>query len=81
MVADTNGLIQASLDGKLDTRADASKHQGDYAKIVDGVNKMLDAVILPVNEAAAVLEKLADSDLTARVTGDYKGDHAKIKKA
>jgi len=79
LVADTNGLIQASLDGKLDTRADASKHHGDYAKIIAGINEMLDAVILPVNEAAAVLEKLADSDLTARVTGDYKGDLAKIK--
>jgi len=79
LVADANMLSKAAVEGKLATRADASKHQGDFAAIVKGVNETLDAVIKPVNEAAAVLERLAANDLTMRVTGDYKGDHAKIK--
>ena len=31
-------LSRAAVEGKLATRADASKHQGDFRKIVQGVN-------------------------------------------
>ena len=79
LVADANMLSVAAVEGRLATRADASKHGGDFGKIVQGVNDCLDAVIGPVNEAAAALEKVAMRDLTARMMGDYKGDLAKIK--
>lgn len=81
LVTDANMLAQAGVDGRLQTRADASKHNGDFKRIVDGVNKTLDAVVGPINEAQSVLEKVAGRDLTARVAGDYKGDLAKIKTA
>jgi methyl-accepting chemotaxis protein len=38
-------------------------------------------VVAPVTEATAVLERVAGRDLTARVEGDYRGDHARIKAA
>jgi methyl-accepting chemotaxis protein len=79
LVADAGMLVQAAVEGRLQTRADASKHQGDFRKIVSGVNDTLDAVIGPVNEAAQVLEKVAARDLTARMLGNYAGDLAKIK--
>lgn len=79
LIDDAIMLSNAAVAGALSTRADASKHHGDFAKIVKGVNDTLDAVLDPINEAAAVLEKVAARDLTARVTGDYKGDHANIK--
>lgn len=81
LVADANMLAQAAVEGKLDTRADASKHLGDFRRVVDGVNNTLDAVINPINEASSVLERVAARDLSARMTGDYKGDLAKIKNA
>ena len=79
LVSDAGMLAQAAVEGRLETRADASKHQGDFRKIVAGVNETLDSVIDPVNEAAAVLERLASNDLTARMDGNYAGDLAKIK--
>lgn len=45
LVADTNALTQAATEGKLATRADASPYQGDFRKIVQGVNDTLDAVV------------------------------------
>jgi methyl-accepting chemotaxis protein len=81
LVADAVLLATAALEGRLDTRADATKHQGDYRKIVEGVNHTLDAVITPIKEAAGVLQTLADYDLRARMVGEYKGDNAKIKDA
>jgi methyl-accepting chemotaxis protein len=81
LVKDANTLAQAGVDGRLQTRADASKHNGDFRRIVEGVNMTLDAVIIPINEAQAVMEKVAARDMTARVKGDYKGDLDKIKQA
>ena len=48
LVADSNMLAQAAVEGKLSSRADAEKHQGDYRRIIEGVNSTLDAVIEPV---------------------------------
>ncbi len=81
LVSDSNTLVEAALDDKLATRADISKHEGDFQKIVDGVNKTLDAVIKPVEEASDCLEQMAKGNLDVAVKGDYKGDHAKIKDA
>ena len=81
LVEDAGMLEKAAADGRLATRADGSKHQGDYRKIVDGVNKTLDLVITPVNETVVVLKRLADGDLTLRMTGDYKGDFDILKTA
>ena len=49
LIADADALVKAAVGGKLATRADASKHQGDFRKIVQGVNDTLDAVIGPLN--------------------------------
>ncbi|WP_460593426.1 MCP four helix bundle domain-containing protein, partial [Giesbergeria sinuosa] len=48
MITDANLLVNAAVQGKLATRADANKHQGDFRKIVQGVNDTLDAVIGPL---------------------------------
>ncbi|EFG88716.1 HAMP domain-containing methyl-accepting chemotaxis protein [Clostridium carboxidivorans] len=81
LVSDTNMLVDAAVEGKLDVRADADKHSGDYKKIVEGVNKTLDEVIRPVKESAEVLNEMSNGNLKVRVKGDYKGEHAKIKNA
>ena len=52
LVGDTALLSSAAIAGKLATRADASKHRGDFQKIVAGVNETLDAVIGPLNVTA-----------------------------
>ena len=82
MIADATMLSQAAVEGKLSTRADASKHQGDYRKVVEGVNQTLDAVIGPLNvaakyvddisgglvEASEILQAMALNDYTHRVS-------------
>jgi methyl-accepting chemotaxis protein len=79
LVTDTKRLADAAVEGKLSTRADATRHQGDFRRIVDGINATLDAIVAPINEAAAVLERLANFDLRARMQGESAGDFAKIK--
>jgi methyl-accepting chemotaxis protein len=79
LVVDTNALLEAVIEGNLRTRADVSKHRGDFRKVILGINQTLDAISRPVNDASQALSLLADNDLTARVTGEYRGDHATIK--
>jgi methyl-accepting chemotaxis protein len=74
MYNDATYLSDAAIAGKLKTRADVKKHKGDFAKIVNGVNETLDAVINPITEAMQVMKQLANKNLTARVTGNYNGD-------
>jgi methyl-accepting chemotaxis protein len=81
MVSDTAKLVETAVAGQLSNRADAAAHQGDFRKVVDGINKTLDAVIAPVTEAIDVLERLSQRDLRARVSSNFQGDHARIKDA
>jgi methyl-accepting chemotaxis protein len=81
LVEDVGTLSRAAVAGELATRADASRHQGEFGRIVKGFNQTLDSVIAPVNEARKVLDLMAQRDLTARVQGDYRGDHARTKEA
>ena len=79
LIGDANMLAQAAIEGKLSTRADASKHQGDYRKIVEGVNATLDAVIGPLNVAAEYVDRISKGDMPAEITEKYAGDFNAIK--
>jgi methyl-accepting chemotaxis protein len=81
LVAETGRLLQGAKVGELSRRGDAGRFHGAFREMVQGFNDTLDATIAPIDEAAAVLERLAVGDLTARVEGDYPGEHARIKEA
>ena len=72
-------LVDAAVDGKIDTRADESKFKANYLKIVSGVNKLIDNLVNPIKEAMKVVEQAANKDLTSFVEGDYKGQLAEFK--
>ena len=79
LVTDAGVLVKAAVDGKLATRADATKHQGDYKKIVEGVNQTLDAVIGPLNVAAEYVDRISKGDIPPRITDNYNGDFNELK--
>ncbi len=81
LVKEIESLTNSAMEGKLRVRGNAEAFRGAYQDIVQGINRTLDEVMGPINEAAGVMEKLAAKDITPRVTGDYKGDHAKIKQS
>jgi methyl-accepting chemotaxis protein len=79
LIVDTDALAKAAVEGKLATRADVSKHQGDYRKIVAGVNHTLDAVIGPLNVAADYVDKISRGEMPAKISDRYSGDFNAIK--
>ncbi|MCB9558522.1 MAG: HAMP domain-containing protein [Deltaproteobacteria bacterium] len=81
LTAEVGEVAEAAAAGDMSRRGHSDRFNGGYAELVRGFNGALDAAIRPIEEAAGVLEKLASRDLRARVTGDYNGDHAKIKES
>ncbi len=79
MTADANLLSQAAVEGRLATRADATRHQGDFRKIVQGVNDTLDAVIGPLNVAANYVDQMARGEVPPQITATYRGDFEAFK--
>jgi methyl-accepting chemotaxis protein len=79
MADDAGTLAKAAVEGRLTTRAEASRHQGEFRRIVQGVNDTLDAIILPLNEAISVLVGLEQGDLSNVVKGDYQGELKRFK--
>jgi methyl-accepting chemotaxis protein len=81
MHGETEHLISSVSQGKLKTRGNDWDYEGIWKELITGMNATLDAVIAPITEAGAVLDRLAHYDLKARMSGKYRGEHAAIRKA
>ena len=79
LVTETQTMTQIAVEGDLTNRGDASKFQGEYAKVVEGFNQTLDVVIEPINAASATLRELSQGNLHTAMSGDFKGQHGQIK--
>jgi methyl-accepting chemotaxis protein len=81
LVDQTGVIIVGCRDGKLEVRADITKSEGVYRKLLRGFNDALDAMAKPVQESYSVLNREAAFDLTTMVEGDYKGEMGNLKAA
>lgn len=79
LIVDTDMLIEAASKGKLDVRADVSRHQGDFRKIVHGINSTIEAVVGPLNELKLVLAAISEGNLTRTIDEDYAGAFDEMK--
>ncbi len=80
LVADASGLAESAVAGRLAARADASRHQGDFRRIVDGVNSALDAIAGPVGRTARYVSGVAKGEIPSRIEEDWKGDFDGLRK-
>ena len=78
LIAESNKLSIAAVEGKLSVRGDAEKFKGGYWEIIAGINKTFENVVLPLNEGMRVSQEYASGNFTARfddsvkVRGDFK---------
>jgi len=79
MTAELTSLIEAAQGGQLDHRGDARAFDGDWRRIVSGVNTLLDAVIGPLNVAAQYVDRISKGDVPPPITDAYRGDFNTIK--
>jgi methyl-accepting chemotaxis protein len=79
LIIDANMLATAGVEGKLAIRADATKHQGDFRRVIQGFNNSLDAVITPLNMAVNYVDRISKGDIPEVITDNYNGDFNNIK--
>ncbi|HAO23454.1 MAG TPA: methyl-accepting chemotaxis protein [Desulfobacteraceae bacterium] len=79
LVAETVMLTENAAQGNLSVRGSADKFGGGYARIVNGINDTLDAVIGPLNVAAQYVFRISQGDFPDIITDQYKGDFNEIK--
>ena len=79
LLAEADLLIKANEEGNLKVRGNASRFEGQWGKLIDGINSILDAIVAPINESSEVLKIMSEGDFTIRVSGNYNGDHQLIK--
>ncbi len=81
LVNDSVKMANYAIAGQLDKRADLSKYEGEFGKVMKGMNDTVDALTAPVNELVNVLSAVGEGDLSKEVYGDYQGDLVKSKNA
>ncbi len=81
VLAESNKMSIAAVEGKLNVRGDADKFKGGYWEIVAGINKTFDNVVIPLNEGMRVSEEYAAGNFTARFDESVKmrGEFKKFK--
>ncbi len=79
LVEDINSLSMSAIEGQLHIRAEAGRHSGDFAKVIEGVNATLDAIIEPLGVTAAYLDMIGRGEIPEKITDSYSGDFDTIK--
>jgi len=72
-------LVEASREGRLEERGRVDQFQGVYQEMVQGLNSMLDAILLPIGEGNRILAQISDGKIDELIAQTYKGDHEKMK--
>ncbi len=74
-------LIDYSKQGQLEKRGETNGFQGVFSEVINGINQMLDAILLPIGEGNRILRQISGGNLREQVTIDCKGDHQRMKDA
>ena len=74
-------LVDASKDGRLSERGNETLFAGVDREVIQGVNEMLDAILLPIGEGNRILTQISGGKIDELIAHTYKGDHEKMKLA
>jgi methyl-accepting chemotaxis protein len=79
MIGDAGALSTAAANGRLETRVDAARHQGEYRNIIEGLNRTMDAVVDPINDVKRVMAAVEQGDLGQSIDAHYQGDFGALQ--
>jgi methyl-accepting chemotaxis protein len=72
-------VIGAAVEGDFSHRVNANFGDSDLDRVANNFDRMLERLNGSMNEAGAVLEALAQADLTQRMEGEYSGAFARLQ--
>jgi len=74
-------LVEASREGRLTERGRVEEFEGNDRKVIEGLNSILDAILLPIGEGNRILAQISNGKIDELIGETYKGDHEKMKLA
>jgi methyl-accepting chemotaxis protein len=81
LLDETSRVVARTEQGDLAVNADAHRFAGAYGQLLRGFNSAQNSTRRPVEGALEVLEMVAERNLSHRVEGNFKGDHARLAAA
>ena len=80
VIKEIASLAEAIREGRLKARGDVSVFEGDWAKLVGGINELIDAFVKPIEMTASYIDSISKGDVPQKIADNYKGDFNEIKK-
>jgi methyl-accepting chemotaxis protein len=78
---DIKSLIEAASDGRIDVRADVSRYPGYNGVMMGRINKLLDAVTKPFEEAADRIRRHAAGEEAPPIDVEMRGRFGELKES
>lgn len=75
------GLIDEAIAGRLNNRIDVRRYEGFMKHLGEGINKLMDTIIAPIDDTTTVVQALSEGDLTKTITNEYQGQFGVLKDA
>lgn len=79
IMKETDRIIRAVQEGRLDTRGNAEEFVGGWSQLVTGVNNVIDAFAAPISVTAEYIGRTSMGDIPEKITEEYKGDFNEIR--
>jgi len=79
VIDELNDLIHAINEGNLKNRGNAEIFTGDWRKLVNGINGLVDAFVTPFAVTSDYVDRISKGDIPPMITQEYKGDFNEIK--
>ena len=77
--AAVGGIVQAAVAGDFSQRVDLAGKTGLVYNVGTSINSLCQNVAGSLDDLVAMLEALAEGDLTRRITAQYQGNFARLK--
>jgi len=74
-------LIGSAVAGDLDARINTKGYEGFMKTLADGINELMEAVVVPLREGQKVVQALSEGDLTKTMEGDFQGEFGDLREA
>ncbi|OOW85626.1 chemotaxis protein [Xanthomonas campestris pv. vitistrifoliae] len=72
-------LAQAAANGNFSARGDVERFQFDFRVMVESLNQLMSTADGNLQSLSALLQSIAAGDLTARMSGDFRGVFAQMR--
>ncbi|MCC8537474.1 methyl-accepting chemotaxis protein [Xanthomonas axonopodis pv. poinsettiicola] len=79
MNAEIKQLAVSAANGDFSARGDADRFQYDFHVMVDSLNQLMATADGNLQSLSALLQSIAAGDLTARMSGDFRGVFAQMR--